>query len=184
MENNIPNWQPTSLENDILKLIPLKASDFEDLFAVASDPLIWEQHPTKDRYKKEVFQLFFDGALASQTAFLIIDKVTGKLIGSTRYYDYSPQRSSIAVGYTFLNRTYWGSPYNKTSKKILLDYAFQYVDKVYFHIGANNFRSQKAILNIGAHKIGDVDFDYYGKKVLHYEYIIYKKDWNLNKMVC
>lgn len=70
--------------------------------------------------------------------------------------------------------------YNRTSKKILLDYAFQYVDKIYFHIGANNMRSQKAILNIGAHKIGEVDFDYYGQKVLHYEYVILKKDWEEN----
>jgi len=70
--------------------------------------------------------------------------------------------------------------YNRTSKKILLDYAFQYVDKIYFHIGANNMRSQKAILNIGAHKIGEVDFDYYGQKVLRYEYIKLKKDWEEN----
>ena len=179
MENTTPNWQPTNLETDILKLAPLTVSDFDALFEVASDPLIWEQHPTKDRYKKEVFQLFFDGAVASKTAFLIIDTGTNKLIGSSRYYDYRPEQSSIAIGYTFLNRDYWGGTYNKSSKKILLNYAFQYVDKVYFHIGATNGRSQKAILNIGAHKIGEVDFDHYGQKVLHYEYVILKKDWIL-----
>lgn len=172
-----PNWQPTNLETDILKLTPLTESDFESLFEVAADPLIWEQHPTKDRYKREVFQLFFDGAIAGKTAFLIIDTSNNSIIGSTRYYDYKPEQSSIAVGYTFLNRSYWGSMYNKTSKKMLLDHAFQYVDKVYFHIGANNIRSQKAILNIGANKIGEVDFDYYGQKVLHYEYVILKEDW-------
>jgi RimJ/RimL family protein N-acetyltransferase len=177
MTNTIPNWQPEHLETDILKLVPLTAQDFDRLFEVASDPLIWEQHPTKDRYKKEVFQLFFDGAITGKTAFLILDKITGKLIGSTRYYDYRPEQSSIAVGYTFLNRAYWGSAYNKSSKKILLDYAFQYIDNVYFHIGANNIRSQKAISNIGARKIGEVDFDYYGQKVLHYEYVISKADW-------
>ncbi|WP_018343619.1 GNAT family N-acetyltransferase [Cytophaga aurantiaca] len=171
------NWQPTHLENDLVKLVPLRESDVDNLFEVAADPLIWEQHPTKDRYKKEVFQLFFDGAIASKAAFLIIDKATDKLIGSTRYYDYKPEQSSIAVGYTFLNRSYWGTAYNKTSKKILLDYAFQYVDQVYFHIGANNIRSQKAILTIGATKVTEVDFDYYGQKVLHYEYVILKKDW-------
>lgn len=177
MTNTTPNWQPIHLESDILKLVPLTGSDFDNLFEVAADPLIWEQHPTKDRYKKEVFQLFFDGAVASKTSFLIIDTITNKLIGSTRYYDYRPEQASIAVGYTFLSRAYWGSVYNKTSKKLLLDYAFQYVDKVYFHIGANNMRSQKAILNISAHKIGEVDFDYYGQKVLHYEYVILKEGW-------
>lgn len=177
MDNTILNWQPAHLETDILKLTPLTTSDFDALFAVASDPLIWEQHPTKDRYKKEVFQLFFDGALASGTAFTIIDKITGNVIGSTRYYDYRPEQLSIAIGYTFLNRAYWGGRYNQASKKMLLDYAFQYVDNVYFHIGANNTRSQKAILNTGAAKIGEVDFDYYGQKVLHYEYVILKPDW-------
>lgn len=181
MENPTPNWQPINLETDILKLVPLTASDFDGLFETASDPFIWEQHPTKDRYKKEVFQLYFDGAVASKTAFLIMDTVTQKLIGSTRYYDNKPEHSSIAIGYTFLNRAYWGGTYNKASKKLLLDYAFQYVDKVYFHIGATNLRSQKAILNIGAHKIGEVDFDYYGKKVLHYEYVILKADWIHNE---
>jgi RimJ/RimL family protein N-acetyltransferase len=183
MESTTPNWQPANLENNILKLVPLQKSDFEALFEVASDPLIWEQHPTKDRYKREVFQLFFDGAIKSKTAFLIIDKITGKLIGSTRYYDYKPEQSSIAVGYTFLNRAYWGSTYNKASKKLLLDYAFKYADKVYFHIGANNVRSQKAILNIGATKIGEVDFDYYGKKLLHYEYAITKTEWANQQLV-
>ncbi len=171
------NWQPLSLENAIVKLLPLVTSDFAHVFEVASDPLIWEQHPTKDRYKEEVFQLFFDGALASNTAFIIIDKTLNKIIGSTRYYDYQPEKSSIAIGYTFLNRAYWGGIYNKSAKYLLLEYAFQYINTVYFHIGATNMRSQKAIRKIGAIKVGEVDFDYYGKKVLHYEYAITKADW-------
>ncbi|ABG59707.1 GNAT family N-acetyltransferase [Cytophaga hutchinsonii] len=177
MSQQFPDWQPQGLENNLLKLVPLAKADFDTLFEVASDPLIWEQHPTKDRYKKEVFQLFFDGALGGNTAFIIIDKATGRIIGSTRYYDYKPEQASIAIGYTFLNRDYWGGRYNRSAKKLLLDYAFHYVDTVYFHIGANNLRSQKAILNIGATKVGEVDFDYYGKKVLHYEYAITKADW-------
>jgi RimJ/RimL family protein N-acetyltransferase len=172
------NWRPDMLEDSLLKLVPLEETDFENLFAVASDPLIWEQHPTHDRYKREVFQLFFDGAVAGKSAFLIIDKVSNTLIGSTRFYDSKPENSSIAIGYTFLSRAYWGGAYNKSSKKLLLDYAFQFVDKIYFHIGANNIRSQKAIQKIGATKIGEVDFDHYGKKLLHVEYVITKEEWN------
>ena len=174
---NTPNWQPNTLEDNLIRLKPLTEHDLDALYAVASDPLIWEQHPTKDRYKKEVFQLFFDGAITSHTAFLIIDKASNSIIGSTRYYDYKPENSSIAIGYTFLATTYWGGKYNKASKKLLLDYAFQFVDKVYFHIGATNTRSQIAVANIGAIKVNEVDFDYYGKKVLHFEYLIEKKDW-------
>jgi RimJ/RimL family protein N-acetyltransferase len=170
------NWQPEILENDILKIVPLVPSDFERLFDVASDPLIWEQHPTSDRYKKEVFRLYFDGAINGKTAFLIIEKSTNKIIGSTRYYDYRPGNQSIAIGYTFLARQYWGGIFNKSAKKLLLDYAFQYVEKIYFHVGATNIRSQAAIVKIGATKIGEVNFDYYGRKLLHFEYLIQKHE--------
>jgi RimJ/RimL family protein N-acetyltransferase len=171
------NWRPTHLENDLIKLRPITPDDFEVLFEVASDPLIWEQHPTKDRYKREVFQKFFDGAIEGNTAFLIIDKATNKIIGSTRYYDFKPENSSIAIGYTFLAKAFWGGEYNPSGKKLLLDYAFQYVDKVYFHIGSTNTRSQIAIGKIGAVKVAEVDFDYYGTKLLHFEYVIHKSDW-------
>jgi RimJ/RimL family protein N-acetyltransferase len=181
MKNTEYNWQPENLENEILKLIPLKSTDFDRLFTVAADPLIWEQHPTKDRYKQEVFKRYFDGAVASNTAFLIFDKANDQIIGSTRYYDHKPENSSIAIGYTFLAKKYWGSSYNKACKKLLLAYAFRFVDKIYFHIGASNLRSQKAIEKIGASKIGEIDFDYYGSKLLHFEYMISKKDLELPK---
>lgn len=171
------NWRPDHLENDFIKLVPLNKDDFEKLYAVASDPLIWEQHPSKDRYKREVFQLFFDGAVAGNTAFLILDKANGNTIGSTRYYNYKPESSCIAVGYTFLAKAYWGGKYNQSCKKLLLDYAFQFVDKVYFHVGAANTRSQLAIQKTGAIKVNEVDFDHYGEKILHFEYMIRKEDW-------
>jgi len=43
------------LKGELLRLRPLRLEDFHDLYAVASDPLIWEQHPVRDRYKEEVF---------------------------------------------------------------------------------------------------------------------------------
>ena len=132
------NWQPGLLEDTVFKIVPLIESDFDRLFEVASDPLIWEQHPTNDRYKKEVFQLYFDGAIQGKTDFLISDKLTDKIIGSTRYYDYRAENSSVAIGYTFLSRQYWGGVYNKSAKILVIEFAFQYVDKIYFHIGSNH----------------------------------------------
>jgi hypothetical protein len=165
------------LENDLVKLIPLDEGDFERLYAVASDPLIWELHPSSDRYKREVFQKFFEGALESKAAFLVFDSKSDTLIGSTRYYDFNPSNSSVAIGYTFLARAYWGGAYNKSVKKLMLDYAFTRVDGVLFHIGTQNFRSQKAILKIGARFLREVDFDHYDRKLAHYEYEIRKQDW-------
>lgn len=171
------NIQPF-LENETIKLIPLQESDFEALYQVASDPLIWEQHPNKDRYKREVFQNFFDGALESKGAFKIIDKISDEVIGSTRFYDYNPTAKSILIGYTFYGRKYWGSNYNPQVKKLMLDYAFQFVDDVFFHIGAHNIRSQKAIEQLGATKVREIEVAYHGEpEKLNFEYKIAKKDW-------
>lgn len=169
------------LESDLIKLVPLTELDFERLYEVASDPLVWVQHPSSDRYKREVFESYFNGAKSSHSAFLILDKLKDKVIGSTRFYDYKPENLSVAIGYTFLAREYWGGQYNKIVKTMLLDYAFQFVDKVYFHIGPTNIRSQKAILKIGAIKVGEYDLNFNGQ--LHYEYLIQKQDWVLKNKV-
>lgn len=162
------------LKNDLVSLVPLTEADFEKLFLVASDPQIWEQHPTKDRYKREVFKLYFDGAVASGTSYLIFERENGQLIGCTRYYDYDPARAKIAIGYTFLAKAYWGGIYNKAIKSLLTEYAFQYVTSILFHIAKDNVRSQKAILKIGAKKTGEVDFEHYGGNLLHFEYELRK----------
>lgn len=174
------NWSPDQLRDDLVSLIPLKATDFELLYKVASDPLVWEQHPIQDRYKRDVFQLFFDAAIQSATAFLIQEQNTKQVIGSTRFYDYKPGESSVAIGYTFLARPYWGGLYNRAVKKLMMDYAFGFVDKICFHIGAANLRSQKAIAKLGAEKFRELDFDHYGKPLLHYEYVIYKNNYKVN----
>ncbi|HMR39997.1 MAG TPA: GNAT family N-acetyltransferase [Ignavibacteria bacterium] len=164
------------LENEIVKLIPLKEEDFETLFEVSSDPLVWEQHPNKDRYIREVFKNFFKGAMESKGAFLIYDNKTGKAIGSTRFYYPAETSNTIAIGYTFFARDHWGSTYNQAVKKMMLEYAFQFVDKVHFHIGSENIRSQKAIEKSGAVKIDEKEISYYGEKESkNYIYQIDKK---------
>ncbi|GAA3959587.1 GNAT family protein [Pedobacter ginsengiterrae] len=170
--------QPT-LENDLIKIVPLKADDFENLYAVASDPLIWEQHPNQDRYKREVFENFFKGAIESSGAFLIYDKKTGQIVGSSRYYELDEEQNSVAVGYTFIGRQFWGKGHNAALKKLMLDYAFQSIDKVILHIGATNFRSQKATEKLGAIKIADLEVAYYGEPLKwNFVYQIDKQKWN------
>jgi RimJ/RimL family protein N-acetyltransferase len=171
------NIQPT-LENDLIQLQPLEETDFEALYEVASDPLVWEQHPNKTRYQRDVFQTFFDGAIESKGAFLIIDQKTNAVIGSTRFYDLDEKNKSVLIGYTFYGRNYWGSTYNPSVKKLMLDYAFQFLDKVYFHIGAANIRSQKAIERIGATKVREIIVAYHGEpEKLNFEYVIEKNHW-------
>ena len=122
------------LENEELILYPLEEKDFDTLFVVASDPKIWEQHPNRDRYKKEVFQNFFEGAMQSGGAFRIVDKAIGNTIGSTRFYDYNEKADLVLIGYTFYATSCWGKWINRSVKKLMLDHAFQFVSKVHFHI--------------------------------------------------
>jgi RimJ/RimL family protein N-acetyltransferase len=157
-----PELQPT-LEGPTAVLKPLQESDFEALYHTASDPKIWEQHPNKDRWQREVFRKYFRGAMESKGAFLIIDKATGEIAGSSRFYDYNTTENSILIGYTFYATKFWGTGLNPAVKKLMMDYIFQFVDKVHFHIGATNFRSQTAIQRLGAAKIGEETVAYYGE---------------------
>ncbi len=166
------------LSGERIILQPLQETDFEKLYAVASDPLIWEQHPNKDRYKREVFQTFFEGALQSGGAYLVLKKDTGEVIGSTRFYDFNPDDSSILIGYTFLARSCWGTTYNRELKTLMLNYAFRFMVRVYFHIGALNIRSQKAIERLGAEKVGEQEVTYYGETPkTNFVYCITKVNW-------
>ncbi|TDG37879.1 N-acetyltransferase [Pedobacter changchengzhani] len=167
-----------SLQNDLIKIIPLKQTDFETLYAVASNPLIWEQHPNKNRYQKDVFTTFFEGAITSKGAFLIFDQISGEAIGSSRYYDLDAENKSIMVGYTFIGCNYWGKGYNQSLKKLMFDYAFQFVEKVILHIGATNFRSQKAIEKLGGEKTDELKIAYYGEPTkLNFVYRVEKQNW-------
>jgi RimJ/RimL family protein N-acetyltransferase len=142
------------LRGELIEVRPLVPEDWEELFAVASDSLIWEQHPERDRYKEGVFRIFFKEALESGGAFVIIDRKTQQIIGSTRFYGYDPAKSEIEIGWTFLARKYWGGRYNREMKELLLDHAFKFVETAVFYVGQTNLRSQKAMEKIGAMKLG------------------------------
>jgi RimJ/RimL family protein N-acetyltransferase len=170
------NLQPTHLGNDKVILIPLQPDHFDGLYAVASDPLIWEQHPNPDRYKKEVFEVYFKGALSSGGAFLIRDASINEILGCTRFYDFNETEKSILIGYTFFARSCWGKGINHAVKHLMLDYAFQFVDKVIFHVGALNRRSQIAMERLGAIKTGEVEVAYFGEPTkLNFIYTINKE---------
>jgi RimJ/RimL family protein N-acetyltransferase len=177
------NLQPV-LEDERVILKPLDENDFEDLYGVASDPKIWEQHPNKDRWKKEIFKTFFEGALQSKGAFKITDKISGKIAGSTRFYGYDAGEKQISIGYTFFGTGHWGKGLNQSAKQLMLDYAFNFVSEVHFHIGAVNIRSQIAITRLGAEKFDEKEIAYYGEEVkLNYVYRITKKLWRARSSV-
>ncbi len=142
------------LNGELVVLRPLRPEDFDDLYAVASDPLIWEQHPANDRYKPEVFNQFFRDALESGGALIALDSKDGRVIGSSRFNGYDEQASEIEIGWTFLARSHWGGAFNREMKQLMLEHAFRFVKTVVFLIGPQNMRSQKAMEKIGGVRAG------------------------------
>ena len=138
------------LIGELVELRPLSAEDWKSLYAVASDPLIWAQHPASDRYKEDVFREFFREALESKGAFVVLDRKTQQVIGSSRYFGLDRENREIEIGWTFLARAYWGGMYNGEMKRLMLDHAFKFVDNVFFLVGPNNLRSRRALEKIGA----------------------------------
>jgi N-acetyltransferase len=171
------NFQPI-LQNDLVVAYPLSVSDLEILYKAASDPLIWEQHPNKDRYQRPAFENYFKGAMESGGAFLVKDAQTNEVIGSSRYSDYDPETNTVSVGYTFFVRSHWGKGHNYALKKLMLDHVFQFVSRVTFYIGAVNKRSQISLERLGAVKTGEEEMAYYGEPAkLNYIYTITKEQW-------
>lgn len=142
------------LEGERLSLRPLTAQDFSALHAAAADPLIWEQHPVKDRWREPVFTIFFEDALASRSTLVAIDRSLGPVIGSSRFHGYDAERSEVEIGWTFLTRSYWGGAWNGEMKALMLNHAFRFVDSVVFLIAPDNIRSQRAVEKIGAVRDG------------------------------
>jgi len=140
--------QPT-LTGALLQLRPLRADDWDALFAVASDPLLWAQHPDSDRYQEAVFRQFFADALSSGGALIAIERATGEMVGSSRFHGFDPDQSVIEIGWSLLARRCWGGRYNGEMKRLMLQHAFETVERVIFVIGPENRRSRRAVEKIG-----------------------------------
>ncbi|MEL6988554.1 MAG: GNAT family N-acetyltransferase [Bacteroidota bacterium] len=138
------------LEDELIILRPLQKDDFDALYQVAKDPLIWEQHPCSDRYQQEKFRIFFEDSIESKGAFVIIDKSNSSIIGSTRFKKIKRATNAIEIGWTFLARDKWGGVYNRTAKKLMIDYALEHLDYVVFYVDKNNQRSIRAVQKLGA----------------------------------
>jgi RimJ/RimL family protein N-acetyltransferase len=147
------DFQPP-LEGKLVRMRPLEPDDLEALYEVASDPLVWEQHPVKNRHEEQNFRVFFDEALTCGGTLLALDVRTGKVIGSSRFHGHDAARNEIEIGWTFLSRDYWGGRYNGEMKWLMMEHAFRFVDAIVFRVGIENRRSQKSVEKIGARRVG------------------------------
>lgn len=136
---------------------PLRPDDFDALFSISSDPLLWEQHPAKERSTPEGFQKWFEEAMASDKALFITDRKTGKTVGTSRYNEVEEDPVAIEIGWTFIARELWGGKYNQAVKKLMMDHAFTRYDKILFFVDKHNFRSQKAVEKLGGRRISELN---------------------------
>jgi N-acetyltransferase len=142
------------LVGELVELRPLRAADFDALYAAGSDPLIWEQHPVPTRHEEAAFRAYFDEHLASGGALVAIDRRDGRIVGQSRFHGYDPGRSEVEIGWTFLARSHWGGDYNGEMKRLMLAHAFRFVSRVVFLIHPQNVRSQRAVEKLGAVRAG------------------------------
>ncbi len=156
------------LKGEFLRLRPLQPEDFQELYAVASDPLIWAQHPAKNRLEEEVFKEFFREALESGGALIAIDSEDGQVIGASRFHGYDQEKSEIEIGWSFLARSHWGGTYNHEMKQLMLRHAFRFVNRVIFLVAPQNFRSQRAVEKIGGVRVG-FKTDHTGRESVEFE---------------
>jgi N-acetyltransferase len=161
------------LRGETLIVRPVRAADRDALWEVARDPLVWEQHPDKTRCQPAGFARFFRDSLDSGSALVVIEAASGRIIGSARYYDWDPEKREVAIGYTFLARDFWGGPTNRELKRLMIGHAARWAPRVWFHVGKDNLRSQRAMEKIGA----TAEFE--GPRPLHGEmipFIYYRVD--------
>ena len=167
------------LEGERLILRPLTSADWDALWAVASDPELWAGHPSHDRWQEPVFREFFEDALAKGGALAIVDRPSGRIIGSSRFQDHDPAgEGQVEIGWSFLDRAYWGRGYNAEFKRLMLEHAFRFVGRVVFRVGADNAISRGAMKNIGGRLTGETFVaERVGRPVDHVIYEITRTDF-------
>lgn len=175
MKLNIP-----SLSNELVSIRSIKESDFEELYEAAADPEIWENHPAYDRYKKEVFRDFFDGAIDSIGGIIIRDQQTQKIIGSSRFNQIPDREDIVEIGWSFLAKAYWGGKYNRAFKSLMINYGLKKYTDLLFYVDKENIVSQKAMTKLGATRYESEGTSHYpSKKPTHLIYVINKDNWNV-----
>ena len=144
---------PETLSNGDFTLRPLTTEDFQEVYLAASDPEIWEQHPDKLRYSPYAFTKYFRKLVGSDLPYVIIDTTQQKVVGACCFYNFNPENKSVYLGYTFLEKAYWGTGANAQIKEMLLNHAFNFLDEVCFEVAESNLRSKRALEKIKAKQI-------------------------------
>lgn len=144
------------LENDRALLRPLRLEDFDNLLVFSEkEPTLWTYSLISaagaEHLRSYIKRALEDRASNKSYPFLIVDKATQEIAGSTRFYDYQPTHNTVQLGYTWYGKKFQGTGLNKNCKFLLLSHAFETwkLDRVEFRADYNNKRSIAAMKSIG-----------------------------------
>ncbi|SMB82883.1 GCN5-related N-acetyltransferase [Hymenobacter roseosalivarius DSM 11622] len=152
--------QDITLENNRAQLRPLSAADFEALQPVAFDPDLWQFTLTRgdDRISLAAYiAAAVQGREQQQRyPFLIIDKQTNQVAGSTSYYNIHLEDARLSIGYTWVGTAFQRSGLNRAAKHLLFRHAFDVLgcERVELETDAQNLKSQSAMRRMGATEEG------------------------------
>ncbi|ART77161.1 GNAT family N-acetyltransferase [Sutcliffiella horikoshii] len=178
------------IENEVVQLIPMEWEHVEGIYEAAQDNRIWEHMTVNLTEKSHVLEYVKDAVqkrrIGTDEAFVIINKQTGKIIGSTWFLDISKNHKRLEIGSTWINPVYWRSNINTNCKYLLLKYCLEelQLNRVQIKTDHENYRSQKAIERIGAVKEGVLRNHMIRKEgtIRHTVlYSIVKEDWEVVK---
>lgn len=144
------------LENDRVRLSPLHRQDIDKLVQFSEQqPELWK-YSLQPANGLENLNTYIDFALRGRKdetsyPFIVFDKLTQQVAGSTRFYDFQKNHNTIQLGYTWYGKQFQGTGINKQCKMLLLEFAFEAleIDRVEFRADANNERSIAALKSIG-----------------------------------
>jgi RimJ/RimL family protein N-acetyltransferase len=148
--------QPVTLEGRWVRLEPLRAEHHDPLTAIAGDEEIWEWFPWP-LDDEAYFRSWLESALMNARAggelpFVIVERDTDTVAGSTRFMDIRPGDRALEIGSTWLGRRWWRTAINSEAKYLLFRHAFDTLGclRVCLKTDALNVRSRRAIERLGA----------------------------------
>lgn len=153
--------QEIILEDSKVILRPLVANDIDTLKVIAFEDKMLLQYSPNLIYNADLLEKYIKDALDSKAMqsrypFVIIDKYSNTVVGSTSFCNVSNYDKRLEIGYTWLGNAYQKTGINKHCKYLMLDYCFNVLnfERVEFKTDERNEKSRNALLGIGAKEEG------------------------------
>ena len=186
MTKRIERYTPVILDGQRVRLESLDEQHLDGLIATVKDGELWNIRETLVPHVEEL-PTFIAEAKANRVAgvelpFAVIDKMSGRVVGSTRFFCPELAHQRVEIGYSFLAQSCQGSGMNLEAKLLMLDYAFDalHCNRVEFLTDGNNLKSQRALEKLGAVQEGLMKYHMVlrnGYVRDSYMYALYRADW-------